>query len=250
MSNTVSRRTTGIKTKHMWSLSGLRRIFSLTDNKKKFSLYFDCCVRLSEVYLLQQYPIVCVQEEHRNRFWAKPRPHSQRSSHGQQSGVSQADNLRVQKTRAAHVSNNSFWFQRGEKEDVESACRSQRRMHLNPAAAFNVVKRCYGWKIHLFFVPVYFSLLVFVYNIQINHWYRFPLSWFCSWWIICDINIWILVTIVIVRHDFVSFLWLLQFLRAFKFSTIYTHDNKNPVAKSSVPGLLPWWLDLIWTFSF
>lgn len=85
------------------------QIFSLTNYKKKFSLYFDCCPRLSEVYPVQQYPIVCLQDERRNRFRVKPRVDSQ-ISHRRQSGVSLADNLREHKTGAAYVSDDLVWI--------------------------------------------------------------------------------------------------------------------------------------------
>ncbi len=90
----------------MSSLSAPTQIFSLTNYKKEFSLYFDCCLWLSEVYPVQQYPIVCLQDEHRKGFWVKPRVDSRRNSHRRRSGVSPRDNLREHKTGAAYVSNN------------------------------------------------------------------------------------------------------------------------------------------------
>lgn len=73
--------------------------------KKKSSLYFDCCPRLSELHPVQQYPIVCLQDGHRNCFRVKPRGDSHRNSHRLQSSVSVADNLRANKT-GGEVSHN------------------------------------------------------------------------------------------------------------------------------------------------
>lgn len=92
------------------------QICSFTDYKKKFSLYFDCSPRLSEVYPVQQYPIVCLQDEHRKRFRVKPSVDSRRNSHRLQGSVSMADNLREHKTGAAYVSNNLVWISEKERE--------------------------------------------------------------------------------------------------------------------------------------
>lgn len=111
--------TTGIK-QGTWGpyLAPDSNIFPHQLQKEVLSLYFDCCLRLSEVYPLQQYAIVCLQDEHRNSFWVKPRADSHRNSHRLQSSVSLADNLRVHKTGAAYVSNNLPWISERVKRNM------------------------------------------------------------------------------------------------------------------------------------
>lgn len=160
--------TTGMKTRHTRSLSGPRlKYFSLTDYKKKFSLCFDCRPCLSELYPVQQYPIVCLQDEHRNCFWVKPRGDSHRNSHRLQSSISAADNLREHKAGAAYVSDNVVWISERVRREMWRGARGlifflsngwlkSNPIHLQPTDAFNVVKPWNCWKMN-FFLAILFT---------------------------------------------------------------------------------------------
>lgn len=82
-----------IKEAHEDLICPQTQIFSLNSYKKNFSPYFDCQPQVSEVYPAQQYPIVCLQDEHRSCFSVKPRLHSHASSTSLQTGLFYGDKL-------------------------------------------------------------------------------------------------------------------------------------------------------------